>query len=627
MKSFCKMLCRWQFPLYLCLLLCFTVGANAYSGQMFSHLPFDRYEGFSTVITDTEGVLHRYDAVLRVSALEETQQLAMIDSYALEYEGETVLSVSLRDILPAVELRSTSGNAASKTLNGYYAVTFTVDDEHEAFLTGLSQNAMGQVQDELVSSKLFDRTFKMTNLSFIDAEKQYYYDYDDTEDSDEELCWAAATSNILWYTGWGKQAIPEAESCDDIFDIFTERFSDRGGDILFGLQWFFNGYNAAHDWEDWSVVDDGTYGSFTGYLPEYCADAISRRIEATRQAGSLRSAFDALKEGAGVAMAVGWYRSSGSRNGGHAITLWGYVRDTSYLDRCDPDAYTAMLISDSDSDVTYGNNRRTAPNVIRLLPLGKYNNQLWKVGYYSDGSSTTGVLEDFVVLEPYSSSISTESTGNRNKLTTADLLCSEIYFYNTNSSTVYRRHFTTDESVSYGFHVENYGGQDLTLKFRQSCTVSYSLTREGAAAPVSKSSYNFSELPPGYYIAETVNVGKLPMGKYTLTVTVNSTNTAPEAYYSNNIYSDTFWVLGSNAAVDDTKTTVSFSALTEGSYQVAAYDADGKLTGISAGTMSEYDTQQVELAVGRSDVALVKVFQMQDGSWIPLCEPLRFEFS
>ena len=73
--------------------------------------------------------------------------------------------------------------------------------------------------------------------NFADANK--------TGDTDNLMCWAAAASNMLWYSGWGSVANEVSrtnfQSEDDIFNYFKQYFSNERCCIMFGIQWFFTG--------------------------------------------------------------------------------------------------------------------------------------------------------------------------------------------------------------------------------------------------------------------------------------------------------------------------------------------------------------------------------------------------
>ena len=70
---------------------------------------------------------------------------------------------------------------------------------------------------------------------------------------DDLLCWAAATSNILEYTGWGQ--VGGMTNTDDMFAHFQDHWTDQVGNSYYGFDWWFDGTN-----------DRGQCGRYCGWL-------------------------------------------------------------------------------------------------------------------------------------------------------------------------------------------------------------------------------------------------------------------------------------------------------------------------------------------------------------------------
>ena len=194
----------------------------------FAALTFLDVPGCATVITDLGGAEHTYPGCLDVSALEENPCCERIASYRIELNGETLLEVTLRDI------HAEGGVSLQESMpmsNGYYAVQFDLNDEQEAFLTGLTPEKLDKVQQEILDAGLAGQDVSLEDIDFIDTEKaESLFNLENRPDTDGDLCWAAATSNMLHYTGWGRQA--GFGSTDYLFDLFTTRFDDRGAPPL-----------------------------------------------------------------------------------------------------------------------------------------------------------------------------------------------------------------------------------------------------------------------------------------------------------------------------------------------------------------------------------------------------------
>lgn len=386
------------------LALCVSAGAV---GSAFDRLDFIRREGFTTEIVDVYGEVYTYDGVLNVSTLEEHDCVEEVASYAILFEGEEVLTAQLHDIYAVPEGQSAGAAAAT---NGYYSVTFYIGDsnEKEVFMTGLTPENQKKVQDANIAAVLNGTAVSLDDLAFIDAEKQYVIRDEDGYymDSDQDLCWAAAASNVLHYTGWGKAA--GFGSADYLLEHFAACFEDGGSRAEYGLDWFFNGYYRAQSWDVWPKVNATgrlAYGTFPGYFPQYCAGDLIELVNVTDRPWNIERAMTALREGCGVSIGLGWYYDDGYRNGGHAITLWGYVKDISKNPVTDKEAYCALIISDSDNNITGGSDRRGAPDTLQVEPIGSASLADMDTWCFYDYGWGDGYLEDFTILKPWSGDI------------------------------------------------------------------------------------------------------------------------------------------------------------------------------------------------------------------------------
>ena len=136
--------------------------------------------------------------------------------------------------------------------------------------------------------------------------------------------------------------------------------------------------------------------------------------------------LDALERDCAVGISIGNYLSS-FRIGGHAITLWGYLHDTS-ASPYSKEAYPAIFISDSDSDKYDGALRRQAPNRLRVMMMdGMFDGfgaDSWELDY---PSTFPWRLESVTVLEPYRAELEQDASGTHNKNTSADFSVQDLY--------------------------------------------------------------------------------------------------------------------------------------------------------------------------------------------------------
>lgn len=400
----------------LLVLLCTQVFA---AQETLAALRLDPEPGFTTRMEDTDGNTLTRSGVLNPDGLANSVRSAKIASYSIYYNGRLLMTVTP---VGFSEPDAAVMSGGAPTCTGFYKTTFSIDDTREIFLTGLTESTLEQVQTELTASALADRYFSLTNVDFIDAEKEFTDVAEGEIASDANLCWAAASSNMLRFSGWGSEAGFRTE--DDLFESFISAFTDAGGSYTYGLDWFFNGYYAMQGNDGWAQLR--APGESGKYLSEYPADSLYQTYEISNHIDNLRPVLDALERDCAVGISIGNYLSS-FRIGGHAITLWGYLHDTS-ASPYSKEAYPAIFISDSDSDKYDGALRRQAPNRLRVMMMdGMFDGfgaDSWELDY---PSTFPWRLESFTVLEPYRAELEQDASGTHNKNTSADFSVQDLY--------------------------------------------------------------------------------------------------------------------------------------------------------------------------------------------------------
>jgi len=153
---------------------------------------------------------------------------------------------------------------------------------------------------------------------------------------DDFMCWAGAASNVLEWTGWG--LVDGMTNTDEMFQYFQDHWTDWGGLMVFGWDWWFDGTNNSQGptWEanGWSQVD--VPGG--GFFPE---ETFSDYYHEQGDATLALSAIDEYLH-AGYGTTIGIFTDSG---GGHAITVWGYNYQPD-----DPSNYLGIWVTDSDDN-------------------------------------------------------------------------------------------------------------------------------------------------------------------------------------------------------------------------------------------------------------------------------------
>ena len=503
-----------------------SVNVYAYTDAEFKDIEMLPAEGFYTVITDVEGDTHTYDGVIDAKSIEGSSLAEKIASYKIYENDEQIISVELNDIISDNNLKA-FGVDGQPVVNGYYSVKFVLSEEDntEVFLTGLSDSNLDMVQEELIGAKLAGTVFSMESLDFIDAEKT-----DMPGDGDNELCWAAAAANILHYTGWGQKA--GFSSPDALLDLFADSFTDVPGNGFYGLEWFFNGTYTVQGYDNWSQVKE--YGTSGKYLEKYDIQKVEEYISVGQNHRNINEVMTGLEAGSGAQITISWLVGDGLRMGGHAITLWGYICDKDY-DINDAEYYTGLIVSDSDSDMQASENRRSAPNklcVLNMSPFTDFGYDAWRFDDFHGG-----VLEDFLLLKPYSDDIEYETDVNASldRFTSADLTVKKLYISNDSfDKTGMFSVFTPQDNIYVVPRFENVG-----LVGSDSFDYNIKATDKADNSVIFNRSYTYNNAIEANNTSlsaniETADIGTLPVGEYTFTVTANPERTADEAYFYNN---------------------------------------------------------------------------------------------
>lgn len=528
----------------LLVLLCTQVFA---AQETLAALRLDPESGFTTRMEDTDGNTLTRSGVLNPDGLANSVRSAKIASYSIYYNGRLLMTVTP---VGFSEPDAAVMSGGAPTCTGFYKTTFSIDDTREIFLTGLTESTLEQVQTELTASALEDRYFSLTNVDFIDAEKEFTDVAEGEIASDANLCWAAASSNMLRFSGWGSEAGFRTE--DDLFESFISAFTDAGGSYTYGLDWFFNGYYAMQGNDGWAQLR--APGESGKYLSEYPADSLYQTYEISNHIDNLRPVLDALERDCAVGISIGNYLSS-FRIGGHAITLWGYLHDTS-ASPYSKEAYPAIFISDSDSDKYDGALRRQAPNRLRVMMMdGMFDGfgaDSWELDY---PSTFPWRLESVTVLEPYRAELEQDASGTHNKNTSADFSVQDLYV---RASTFDDLELGIDtipanQSFKIGGIALNNSAVNLSSARLQIVTT---ITQNGQTVWEKTSQRSVSRFQANAYVKLLETCNSLAAGSYEATIRVTASGIS-EAYLLNNTRSISFTV--SAAAPDASNASVSVS--------------------------------------------------------------------
>ena len=344
--------------------------------------------GFYSQITGLEGTVSRYDGVPDPSALEDSPMVESIASYAVYApDGTLVLETQLHDIQGPV---NTIADGVPMP-QGYYSVEFCLSetDNTYVYLTGLTSDNLDQVQQAMMDAVMEHSQFIMEDLDFIDAEK-----VSQPQDNDDLLCWAASTSNMLHYTGWAAAAAQEQpelsaayhglQTTDDVFDLFVDSFTDEASNpplwhgVVLQRRQLRPGPGG--------LVPGAGLRRQRGLSPGLLRLNVLSYIPVSYDHTRINQAMDSLRSGSGLAITLGWLNADGERDGGHSITVWGYIWDEDYQ------RMNCAIIRPSSwptptRTCSRRGDRREAPNRLRVLnmePLTSHGYQTWTFdGYYT----------------------------------------------------------------------------------------------------------------------------------------------------------------------------------------------------------------------------------------------------
>ena len=190
---------------------------------------------------------------------------------------------------------------------------------------------------------------------------------------DDLMCWAAAASNALEWTGWG--LVDGMTTTDDMFQYFQDHWTDEGSLMEFGWDWWFDGTNPSEGWSGWSQVDVPG-GGF--YPTENFADYYHRTWEDAQTLSGIDSYLHS-----GYSVTLGIYGP-----GGHAITCWGYNYDPATSD------YLGVWVTDSDDSKFLSD----PPDAIHYYEVA-YSGSAWYLqDYYG---SDAWYIGEVMALEAY----------------------------------------------------------------------------------------------------------------------------------------------------------------------------------------------------------------------------------
>ncbi|MBK6088315.1 dockerin type I repeat-containing protein [Ruminococcus difficilis] len=495
----------------------------------------------------------------------EAEDVPVDGSFTLTDDGEPVLEVTHQNE------RAVTGAYDGTMMNGFYTADFVMPDTgYNVFLTGLTKNNVARIKQAIIDNYVEGKLFEMKNLGFIDVEKTWY------GGDDSLMCGPAAASNMLVGSGWAAQA--GFTNSDDVFEAMLDAFPNQGTAEETVISWFFSG------------ITSGSYDSpgFKGYLPQYNYennDMMEYFGDFDNQIGTI---YNRLHEGYTASISLYLYRfEDHGCFGAHAVTLWGFVTDPGYP-ASSKEHYKYIFVTDSDSNLAKkGKDRRTAPDVMSMIPI-EYKN-LYEKGWgywYSDPPVCDVRIYGATTLRPYSPDIpyetSPDATLDRandpdvavdaliltdepkdkerfDELDHEEIVSDPDYWieeYEPNYASEYDRsklktEFTPDVTIYFCPYLKNKSNVVYRCRYDDEKGIYSGIyTRLTVTDAQGEVIFLKNYDVPTYFGIRNGNLGEifysfkaqLPPGDYTATFEFNPNHTVPEALYMNNTKSVDFKV-------------------------------------------------------------------------------------
>jgi len=167
-------------------------------------------------------------------------------------------------------------------------------------------------------------------------------------------CWAATASNNIQYTGWTPNT--SLDDADEIFRYYQDKWTNVGGWVEYGWNWWLSGINPGQGQPGLAQVDVTPSG---GFYSQYTASNFWEMKNYQQTQEDLMAMVErTLKAGDGVGL---WVYGPSS----HAISCWGIKIDDSYAVG-DKRRYLGLYITDSDDNYM----QEPAPDVMYYTPVG-----------------------------------------------------------------------------------------------------------------------------------------------------------------------------------------------------------------------------------------------------------------
>lgn len=278
-----------------------------------------------------------------ISENEEAESTQADEVAEGEVVNENTLGGAVSNIHPAAQ--DIPHSNVSESYEG------TVQDRYEVTIRGVDESIVNGVYtiidkyiDEVIQTGKRLVITNNTPGNLIDAEK---YSTDVTG-YDAQHCWAATASNILWTTGYAKQAVnpltgQNFTNEDEVMAYFSENFTDDAGDPEEAVNWFIKGTYGFDNDEHTAHRKSTESGKL---LPELSSDVVHKIINVEDNPSE---GVNALRNVAayGMGVLVRWLDNGQLSAGAHWMTISGVVEDVVN------ETISGLILANSDDTPVY----------------------------------------------------------------------------------------------------------------------------------------------------------------------------------------------------------------------------------------------------------------------------------
>jgi hypothetical protein len=162
---------------------------------------------------------------------------------------------------------------------------------------------------------------------------------------DSVLCWAAAASNILSYTGWwGWDGVQYLDSPAEIYQRFDQDWSNRLGDPTRAYEWWMT--NRTQSNIPVYVFDSPGLNFFPGVNVQNGPGSVTAFVDTDPAGVDVPGVIAGyINDQRGLAIAITINNPNGGGTYGHVVTVWGWDGATNTLYFTDSDDQATTLRS------------------------------------------------------------------------------------------------------------------------------------------------------------------------------------------------------------------------------------------------------------------------------------------